>query len=129
MSFLSAILGFLTPLAHAAGAQTVGDGNAGVKGMWALICSALPCSVASDPISTTNFFGAKAVRFLFPLVSIVAVIMVIYAGIKIVTSDGSDEKVGEAKKIIMVALAGVVLSVLATTILTFVMSYLGEMLQ
>ena len=123
MNTLSLILGWLVPIASAKTLETAGQGGVGIDAMWSSICSVLPCSVQGPDL--VSFFGAKIVRFIFPMVSVVAVIMVIYAGIKIVTSDGSDDKVSEAKKIIMYAVGGVILSMLATAILNFVIGYLG----
>lgn len=128
MSFLSSLIGAFIPLAHAQRLQTAGASNAGVRDMWTEICSVLPCSTPYASATDNGLVTALAnsvIGFLFPLVSVVAVCMVIYAGIVIVMSNGSEDKIGEAKKIIMYAVVGVVLSLLTGAVVAFLTYYLG----
>lgn len=135
ISFLLQCIGFFLPVAHAQTLRTAGSTNPAVSAMWTHICTVLPCSTASTGPTGSNegsslivAFTSAVVNFVFPLVSVVAVIMVVYAGIRIVTSDGDESKVSEAKKIIMYAAAGVILSIMTTAIVSFVTTYLGLIL-
>ena len=127
MTALLTLLGMFIPVAIAETLDDAGSGAPGVSQMWQMICNVMPCSVNGGNLVTV--FAGKIINFIFPLTSVVAVIMVIYAGINIVISNGSDEKVTEAKKIMTVAGVGVVLSILTTAILNFVVDYLGIVLS
>lgn len=131
MTFLFSLLGHLIPSASAQTLRNAGAGGAGVSDMWANICGILPCITGTAPGGSglIDTLALAVIRFIFPLTSVVAVIMVMYAGIKIVTSDGSDDKISEAKKTIMYAVAGVILSLMATAIITFVRYYLSMVLR
>ncbi len=125
MRFLLVLIGLLPSVAHAQTLRNAGGGP-GVSSMWNQICNTLPC-VANGGL--LNAFANAVINFLFPLVSAVAVCLVIYAGILIVTSNGSEDKIGEAKKIIMYACAGVVLALMTDAIIGFVAYYLGVVLR
>lgn len=97
----------------------VGSGP-GVDQMWQTICSTLPyCNVGT---SAPAFFSQRIVNFVFPLIVGVAVCVIIYAGIKMIT--GGEEGYGEAKTMIMYALAGIVLAILTSAIFVFIGGYL-----
>lgn len=127
-----ALIGLFVSVTHAQALQDAGSSGPGVSQMWQTICSVLPC--------TTNYASADLgnglivalangiIGFLSPLITVVAVCLVIYAGIVIVTSNGSEEKIGEAKKIIIYACAGVVLSLMTSAIIGFLVNYLGLIL-
>jgi len=51
----------------------------------------------------------KIVNFFLGFLGLIAVIMIIYGGITYVTSAGNEEKAGEAKKIIMYAIIGIII--------------------
>lgn len=134
MSFLHSIIDYLVPAAHAvvlnnAGTWSPNGGfNQGVISMWTTICSTLPfCNVgANAPV----FFLAKVIRFIFLAIGGVAVCVIIYAGITLVTSQGSDEVWTEAKKIISYALGGIVLAILGNAVVTYlVVTFLPQTLQ
>lgn len=56
---------------------------------------------------------------------LIAVAFIIYGGILLVTSAGSDDAMGKAKKILTYAAIGIVIIMLSYTIVTFVTSALG----
>jgi hypothetical protein len=64
----------------------------------------------------------KATNILALVAGIAAVIMIIVAGIKFITSQGEPSAVGEARKTIIYTAVGLVVIVLARTIITFVVS-------
>ena len=128
MSLFLFLIGSFLPVAHAT-LSGAGQGGPGVSTMWSHICGILPCVTGLGGGSTLiDALSNSVISFVFPLISIVAVIMVIYAGIRIIMSDGDESKVSEAKKIIMYAAAGVILSIMTTAIITFVKTYLGLIL-
>lgn len=128
MSLLFSLTGFLVQRASAQTLEGAGAENAGVRAMWNQICSVLPCVASSSGDNLVEALANAVISFIFPLVGVVAVCMVMYAGILIVTSDGSEDKIGEAKKIIMYAVAGVILSLMTSAAVSFAVYYLGIIL-
>ena len=63
----------------------------------------------------------RMVNFFLTFLGIVAVIMVIYGGITYVISAGNDEAVGNAKKIIMYALVGIVIILLSFAVVNTIL--------
>lgn len=71
----------------------------------------VPSNVASATGGETSFRAIilKIVNFFLGFLGLIAVIMIIYGGITYVTSAGNEEKAGEAKKIIMYAIVGIII--------------------
>jgi len=65
------------------------------------------------------------INYFLGLLGLIAVAMLIYAGVLMVTAGGNDEQVTKARKIIMYAVVGIVIILLSYTIVTFVASALG----
>ena len=65
------------------------------------------------------------INYFLGILGLVAVGFLIYAGILMVTAGGAEEQVTKARKIIMYAVAGIVIILLSYTIVTFVTSALG----
>lgn len=118
MSLFHFLAGLITPkaLAYTLGSDASSMDAPGVSGMWAKICGALRCSPGEGALV---FFTQKTIDFIFPLVGAVAVCIVIYAGIKLTTSEGNDEGRSEAKKIILHALGGIILAMIAGAVVRF----------
>lgn len=120
MRLLLAILDWLVPTAHAVVLQTAGSSNPGVQSMWTTICQTMPfCGVG---LLAPGFFGAKLVRFILSIIGGTAVVVIIYGGIKMLLSQGSEEALTEARKIVMYAAAGLILALLANVVIFYVSS-------
>lgn len=65
------------------------------------------------------------INYFLGILGLVAVAMLIYAGVLMVTASGNDEQVGKARNIITYAVIGIVIILLSYTIVTFVTSALG----
>ena len=63
---------------------------------------------------------ASLLNYFVGLLGLVSVGFLIYAGVLMVTAGGNEEQTTKAKKIIMYAVAGIVLVILSFTIVTFV---------
>ena len=61
------------------------------------------------------------VNYFLTFLGIVAVIMIIYGGITYVTAAGQDEGIGNAKKIIMYALVGIIIILLSFAIVNTIL--------
>lgn len=67
---------------------------------------------------------ANIIRTAMGLLGIIAVLIVLYGGFKWMTAAGSDEKVGEAKKIITAGIIGLIIIITAYAIASFVVTSL-----
>lgn len=114
MSVLSFLIGLVTPVAHAANLDNWGAENSGVAQMWSMIRGTL--YTQQDPVAGLS---AATIGFVFPLIGASAVLVILYAGIKMIWGRGKDESVSKAKEIIFYALIGVILAILAVTIVGF----------
>lgn len=117
---LSTILTWLIPVASAQNLQNVGSANPGVAGMWARICSTLPfCGLGTG---ATDYFALRILDFLFSIIVVLAIGVLIYAGIRMIVSQGDESAMEEAKKIVIYALGGLVAALIAEALLTYIMS-------
>ncbi len=71
-------------------------------------------------------FVTVAVKTLLGLISLIAVVVIVLGGYKYVTSQGNSEAAGQARKSITNAVVGLVISVLAYTIVTVVSNTVGS---
>ena len=67
---------------------------------------------------------ARIIRTAMSLLGIVAVLIVLYGGFRMMTAAGSDEQVGEAKKIIFAGIVGLIIILTAYAIASFVINSL-----
>ena len=115
---LRVLIGLLIPQAHAVLLNQAGSQNQGVQTMWQQICMVMPfCNVGPN---APRFFVGKVIHFALYAITAIAVCMIIYAGIKLVISQGSDEAFTDAKKIILYALAGIALAMLGQAIMVYI---------
>ncbi len=77
------------------------------------------CASKSDSITT---IVKNVISVLFEVIGALSVIMIIYGGIRYVTSAGNAASVTAAKNTIMYALIGLVVAVLAVVIVNFVIT-------
>jgi hypothetical protein len=115
-ALLSFFIGIVVQDAFAVTLEARGAGAPGIDGMWARICSVMGCTLGPNAVF---FFAQQVVDFIFPLVGVTAVCIVIWAGIKLTTSEGNDEGRSEAKKIIIQACSGIVLALIAGGVVRF----------
>ncbi len=63
----------------------------------------------------------RIINFFLGFLGILAVIMVIYGGVTYVTAAGSDESIGNAKKIILYSLVGIIVILLSFAIVNTIL--------
>jgi uncharacterized membrane protein len=78
--------------------------------------------INDDATGTANKIASDIVNLLSAIVGVLAVIMIIYAGFRYVTSGGSDEAVKGAKNTIIYAIVGLVVVALSQVIVHFALS-------
>ncbi len=71
--------------------------------------------------SSIRQLALRIVNYFLTFLGLIAVIMVIYGGITYVIAGGEEEKIGEAKKIIMYALVGLVIILLSFALVNTVL--------
>lgn len=127
MHILSALTGLI--VTRAAAQDIWGTQNEGVQQMWQMIRSSVYDQNDLGQGDLVSSFSAAVIGFVLPLVGGAAVLLIIYAGIKMVTGQGKEESFSEAKNITFYALAGVVLAILAATIIGYAGTFLQTMLD
>jgi hypothetical protein len=75
-----------------------------------------------NPISGPNGLLIRVARFISLLIGIAAVIIIIFGGIKYITSGGKPESVSSAKSTIVYALVGILIALLSQGIIVFVIN-------
>lgn len=93
-----------------------------------------PLDVAGTGIGYGSYTGlsgqdlritiANIIRTAMGLLGIIAVLIILYGGFKWMTAAGSEDKVGEAKKIITAGIIGLIIIISAYAIASFVVSNL-----
>lgn len=78
--------------------------------------------VATSLFDGNDSLFTKVVNIMLFLVGAIAVIMLIYGGIRYVTSGGAQDQVTAAKSTIMYAIVGIVVAILAYAVVNFVVN-------
>lgn len=108
-----------SPIAVAADCDDVATG--GIKG-------GVECAGGDSEVKSLFGEGGifkKIVNIFLFIVGSVSVIMIIYGGIRYVTSSGASEGVTSAKNTILYAVVGLIISILAYAIVNFVLDSFG----
>ena len=120
LSFLMTLI----PKAHAF-LEQIGTAGPGVGGMWSQICGSLFCTFGGSSGSQTVYaLARKVTNFTSMIIGGVAVAIVVYAGIRMIAAQGKDDQVAEARKMIIYALVGLGLAIIAPVIVSFVIRFI-----
>jgi hypothetical protein len=119
---LALSVGLAAPVAVSAACDDATTGGLG---------AALDPACAKGEGQRTELFGENGVitsilNFMLFIVGILAVIMLIFGGIRYVTSTGDQTRVTAAKNTIMYAIIGLVVAILGYALVTWVTSLLAE---
>ncbi len=133
MKLLAILFGVRTTLA--AGLDAVGGGTA--NPIWAQVCTMLPyCNVGGvNPLGPgglgkLSIITAIVSNFILWTIGPAAVIVIIYASIRLITSSGNDETVRKAwKEIILYAVLGLIFALLADTIINFLYALIAGIVE
>lgn len=110
----------LVPKAHAF-LEQIGTAGPGVGGMWSQICGSLFCTFGGSSGDQTVFaLARKVTNFTSMVIGGAAVAVVVYAGIRMIAAQGKDDQIAEARKIIIYALVGLALAIIAPAVIAFV---------
>jgi len=94
-------------------ASCVGDGDC-------ININSLPHSVVADHSTI-----AIVLNIVFTIVGLISVLMIVLAGFKYIMSSGKPEELAKAKDSIIYAAVGIVVCILAVTIVSFVAGFIG----
>jgi cytochrome bd-type quinol oxidase subunit 2 len=125
---LSLVFAFAAPVLVVGSASAADIQNSLCSGASSLQVSTSPnpstsCqSSTGEGVSKFNTLLTDIINVFSVIVGIVAVIMIIYAGFRYITSGGASDKVGNAKNTILYALIGLVIVALAQLIVKFVLN-------
>lgn len=80
----------------------------------------LDCQIVINKLSDIWTIVANIADILIHLAGLLAVVFIIYGGIRYITSQGESENLQSAKKILTNAIIGLILAILASTIVGFI---------
>ena len=117
MKTIAFLIGFLLPVStNAAGLADVGGGTSPI---WAAACSMLPyCGSGASGVTIITGIVSNVILW---TIGPAAVLIILYASIRIITSGGNDETVKKSmREIIFYAVIGLILAMLADTIINYI---------
>ena len=80
------------------------------------------CSNGGDATAKVNDLVRKIINLLSAIVGVVAVIMIIFGGLRYITSGGNDANVTSAKNTILYAIIGLIVVALAQILVRFTLN-------
>ena len=123
---LSSVFVVAAPLALAPSVSAADIQNSLCSGASTLQVSTAPASecqnTTGEGVSKFNKLLTEIINVFSVIVGIVAVLMIVYAGFRYITSSGADAKVKDAKNTVLYAIIGLVIVALAQLIVKFVLN-------
>ena len=111
----------LSPIAFAEGGTNGVDGSGGTFNACKHVVSGKTAVCSGDSKNATNI-AKNIISILLWVVGIAAVIVIIYAGITFVTAAGNPSKISQAKTMLIYAVVGLAVAILAYAIVNFVIN-------
>ena|SRR3989344_8944496 len=119
MRFLILLIGILLPqYVNAAGIQSVGNAN-WTRAMWTQACTVLAFCTEGGAEGVL-IIVRRVTGAILSTIGVGAVVIILYAAVRIISSAGNEEVLSKAKKVIFYALLGLLFAVLASTIVSYV---------
>lgn len=117
---LLALLG--TVLLQSAAVSAATDPYASIDCSGSAATSVVCRKTSGDPISGTNGILHRVTRLLALIAGSVAIIIIILAGIRYITSNGDSETVAKSKRTIIFAAIGLIFIVIGQALITLVLN-------
>ena len=111
----------LSPIAFAEGGTNGTNGSGGTFNACKHVVSGKTAVCSADSKNATNI-TKNIISILLWVVGIAAVIVIIYAGITFVTAAGNPSKISQAKTMLIYAVVGLAVAILAYAIVNFVIN-------
>lgn len=121
-AFIAALALVLVPMAVPTAAYAADISGSLCKGTSLDVTGDTSCTVDGEDATTrVNTVIETTVNIFSVIVGVIAVIMIIWAGLRYITSGGDSGKVGNAKNTMVYAIIGLVVVALAQFIVNFVL--------
>ena len=111
-----ALLAVLTPEVYAAQSDSSKQVCAGITSATGGNCD------AGDAADTTNSLVNTLINVLSWIIAVISVIMIMFGGFKMITSNGDSSKVASGRQTIIFAIVGLIIVAFAQTIVKFVLA-------
>jgi hypothetical protein len=118
---LSALASTVLPRALADNIETLGQGAPGITEMWGIVKATFPHT--NEGSNGVPFLSLKIADFILKIIGAVAVIMIIYGGLRMIFT--GEEGLNEAKKIVLYAVLGLIAALCAQAAVTFALQVVG----
>lgn len=128
MTFLLSIFGLLIPRAFAASIDELGQGiwgsAPGIDAMWSSIRDLFPFTGegADAPGTLLDTINTAVLA----IIALVAVALVVYAGIRMIAGGGNEEGFTEAKKILKNVAIGLLCAMLADVVIMYIADFVTK---
>ena len=122
MHVLRILAGFLTQIAHATNIEQLGAGSPGIDAMWTDLKGIFPHTDYAQ--GGAAFLMLLATNIILRFIGGIAVLMVVYGGIRMMMTVADENGHTEAKKIVMYAGIGLILVLATDAIVVYVMQLL-----
>ena len=116
MHFLSSFVG----RAEAASIEQLGSGSPGIDAMWSQLKQTFPHTDLGS--GGLNFIILMLTNIILRFIAGIAVLMIVYAGIRMIMTVADENAHSEAKKIVLYACLGLILTIGADAIVMYVLS-------
>lgn len=122
MSVLHHLLVGIVTIAHAANIEQLGSGSPGIDAMWADLKGFFPHTDYGS--GGAAFLMLLATNIILRFIGGIAVLIIVYGGIRMIMTVGDENGHTEAKKILTYAGVGLVLVIATDAIVVYVMRLL-----
>ncbi|MBI2636210.1 hypothetical protein HYW84_02685 [Candidatus Peregrinibacteria bacterium] len=119
MAFIRLLYGILLPRAGATALEQLGSGAPGIADMWMDLKSIFPHTDLGSQGLT--FIVLMFTNIILRFIGGVAVIMIMYGGVRMIMTVADENAHGEAKKVVMYSCLGLILAIGADGIVMYVM--------
>ncbi len=120
MNALLAVFGLTIHRASAAAIEQLGRGTPGMDEMWGQMKQIFPHTDLGS--AGLNFIVLLFTNVILRLLGGIAALMIVYGGVRMVMTVADENAHGEAKKIVMYACIGLILTIGADAIVLYVMN-------
>ena len=120
-TFFSLLASLVFPKALADNIKTLGSGAPGIDQMWAIVKNTFPHNEQGS--NGVPFLALMVAQFILNIIGALAVLMIIYGGIKMIFT--GEEGLNEAKKILLYAVLGLIAALCAQAAVTFAMQVIN----
>lgn len=96
--------------------------------LWGAVLPVVVQAAPNTPNKLQDLYDAtcRAANWFFGFVLLIALVAFLYAAVLFLTSQGNEQKVGQARKVLIYALIGVVLAILSKATVVIIGNFFGD---